>query len=127
MLLSAKSKPLQITTAYLLEKFHYAPNMKIIHVHLSEYTPERGRKGVRRMNSASDRRFWTYRENDQRVNHKKTVYALLQQCIDQELTVQESIFVFNAAIGCINSAAQSSSLASLLTSSSVFSDKKAKL
>lgn len=45
MLLSAKSKPLQITTASLLEKFHYAPNMKIIHVHLSEYTPEWGEGG----------------------------------------------------------------------------------
>lgn len=33
-----------------------------------------------------DRRFCTY-ENGKRVNHKKTVHVLLQQCMDQGLTV----------------------------------------
>lgn len=73
-------------------------------------------------NSMADRRFYTY-ENGKRVNHKKTVHALLQQCMDQGLTVSDTRFVLNAAISCLNSEVNKSPLSTVLTALPDFSDE----
>ena len=69
-----------------------------------------------------DRRFCTY-ENGKHVNHKKTVHALLQQCMDQGLTVSDTRFVLSTAISCLNSEVDKAPLNTVLTLSPDFVDE----
>ena len=86
------------------------------------FKTKKGEKMAEQTNSMADGRFCTY-ENGKRVNHKKTVHALLQQCMDQGLTVAEARFVLNTAMSCLNSEVNKALLNTVLTLSPDFIDE----